>query len=320
MNPELSIIIVNWNGIDFLPACIESIYQNPPDVSFEVVVVDNASSDGSMDWLKNLEHRQRKDSGNFQVIESTENLGFGKANNLAIASTSGRLLFLLNPDTLVRPGSLNRLIEVLTSRDDIGVTAPKLLDSDLTLQPSVWGFPPTPTQIIVEGLRLHRFLPKRILATWLYGVHWSYDQTTDVPIVAGAAMLFKRDVFETLGLAFDPSFHMYGEDLELCMRIRKSGWKIVFVDGAEIIHFGGQSSNQRWDVTEKAKIMETAFVDFQISSLSRFQTVRNLIAKAIVFRVLMLRRRFKGEDNSVLKPLYDIQINSIKRVLLGTES
>src|SRR5690349_11673042 len=104
MGADLSIVIVNWNGRNFLPDCLQSIAQNPPSCTFEIVVVDNASADGSVEWMKSDEARGMLGEASFRLIESADNLGFGRANNLAFAQTESKYVFVLNPDCVVPPG------------------------------------------------------------------------------------------------------------------------------------------------------------------------------------------------------------------------
>src|SRR5215211_4756675 len=132
----LTIIIVNWNGIKFLPACLKSIVENPGSLLFEIVVVDNASSDGSAEWLRSDECAQLVGDTRFKLIETGENLGFGRANNVAIERTDSQFVFLLNPDTVVRPNAIDRLVDALKTTPDAGAAAPKLLNEDGSLQPS----------------------------------------------------------------------------------------------------------------------------------------------------------------------------------------
>lgn len=273
MNPELSIIIVNWNGVDFLPSCLKSIAENPPGVEHEVIVIDNASSDGSPQWLASDEAKDIFPAGCFRLIQSDSNLGFGRANNVAIDQTDSPFVFLLNPDTIVKPNAIDRLLRSLRSDDKVGAVAPRLLNVDGSLQPSVWTFPPTATKFLVEGLKLYHFLPKRIRGRWLLSAHWGHDARMEVQHVSGAALMVSRNMINEIG-AFDPKFHMYGEDAEFCLRINRNHWKILFEPKAEIVHVGGQSAIQRWGDETRLK-EEAAFLEFQKELLTPFQVMRN---------------------------------------------
>jgi len=285
MDVMLTIIIVNWNGIDFLPNCLRSIVENPPSMSFEVIVVDNDSTDGSADWLRSQSTKSSFESINLKLIESGANLGFGRANNLAMKRTEGRVIFLLNPDTIVRKGAIDQLYFRLISSTKIGVTVPKLLHADGTLQPSVWPSP-TPLTILSETI-LFRILPRRFYKGWLYGPHWDYSEERTVPIICAAAMMLKREVFDQVG-GFDEDFHMYAEDLEYGMRISKMGWELRFTPNSEIHHLSGQSSAQRWTAVEKQVTIEKGYILFQKKSLPTWLWPLNLCARIVVFSLYLL--------------------------------
>ena len=137
MDCQLSIVIVNWNCIGLLPRCLDSIARWHPGVPFEVIVVDNVSTDGSLEWLRSPGARSGFADGQFRLIENTTNVGFGRANNRAIASSRSELVFLLNPDTEVRRGAIDALVALLREDHRIGACAPRLLNPDGSLQPSV---------------------------------------------------------------------------------------------------------------------------------------------------------------------------------------
>ncbi|MBK7801070.1 MAG: glycosyltransferase [Chloracidobacterium sp.] len=192
MANELSIIIVNWNGAAFLPACLESIVENPPSCSFEIVVVDNASTDTSVEWMKSENAKNLLGDTNFRLIESDENLGFGRGNNLAITETDSETVFLLNPDTLIKAKSVDILLKTLVGEEGVGAVGPKLRNMDGSLQPSVWSFPPTPLKYLFEGLKLQILLPKKFRGKWLRSSHWAHDERIAVNVLSGAAILAKK--------------------------------------------------------------------------------------------------------------------------------
>ncbi len=139
MTPDLAIIIVNWNGGEFLRKCLDSLVQFPPTISHEVIVIDNASTDGSAQATRSYP--------GVRLILNTENVGFGRANNQAFAATAAPLLFLLNSDAEVHEGTLDTLVATINESEKIGAVGPRLLNTDGTLQPSVWRNPPSPGEI-----------------------------------------------------------------------------------------------------------------------------------------------------------------------------
>jgi glycosyltransferase involved in cell wall biosynthesis len=158
----LSIIIVNWNGGELLKQCLASVAEWPPSCPYEIIIVDNASSDESVSWIKSSEAQSLFRANKLDLIENRENVGFSKANNQGIARSAAPLLLLLNPDTKVRPGAIDRLCATLRSDARIGACGPRLLNSDGSLQHSVWRNPPTPWEIIVSGAGLWRLMPKKL--------------------------------------------------------------------------------------------------------------------------------------------------------------
>lgn len=281
MISELSIVIVNWNGGDLLRRCVQSVLQSPPSLSYDFIVVDNASSDASIDWLRSSEAAAQLGDVPLRLIENTENLGFSKANNQAIACGGGKLLFLLNPDTKVLPGAIDTLITTLQSSQRAGACGPRLLNTDGSLQYTVFPNPPTPWEILVSGLRLYRLLPKRLRADLLLGGHWQHDTRRDVHRLSGAAILVKREVVEDVG-GLDENYHMYGEDAEWCLRMVRAGWQLIFEPAAEVVHHGSQSSMIRWDSLEVGRRILDGNLRFQKQCLSRPHLIANIVAGLIV--------------------------------------
>lgn len=311
MPNTLSIIIVNWNGMSFLPDCLRSIAQNPPSIDYEVVVVDNVSTDKSRHWLVSSEASNIFENGELKVILSDENLGFARANNLAIEKTSTSYVFILNPDTIIKNQAIDQLIEVLESDQKIGAVSPKLLNKDGTLQESVASFPPHPLKIILQGLSLVPILPKTIRERYFYGVFWDHNEKRSVPVFWGTAIMAKRQMIEQVG-AFDPDFFMYGEDVEWCVRINRNGWKTVFVPDAEVVHLGGQSSEQAWKTNETSLRKDKADILVQEKSLPLYLISINALTKFVVYSLAYLRRSIVQQEKDFLKEHIYLQLNTSK--------
>lgn len=312
MKPELSIIIVNWNGMNFLPNCLKSIEENRPVVPFEVIVVDNASSDGSIEWLHSEQAKSIFREGNFNVIESKENLGFGRANNLAIEQTETPFVFLLNPDTIVFPQSIDTLLSSLKADKKVGICGPKLLNDDGSLQPSALPFPPSGVKFLFDGLQLYKLLPKYVAGDWLLGRHWTHDKKRFLKVISGAALMTRREMINETG-AFDEKFHMYGEDIEWCLRVSRLGWKIMFEPKAQIAHLGGQSAIQRWGKNVRLR-EEEAFLRFQMDFQTPFQVMRNTSARIFVTSLHYLKSLiFGGANKMILKQVLLIQFKGFAK-------
>jgi N-acetylglucosaminyl-diphospho-decaprenol L-rhamnosyltransferase len=304
---ELSIVIVNWNGLDLLLKCLESIRTFPPKTDYEIIVVDNASTDGSVEWLQLAAARDAR----LKVIENKENLGFSKANNLAFASSRSQFLLLLNSDTEVKAGAIDRLLDTIKADPKIGACGPKLLNSDGSLQVSVWPNPPTPWELLLNGLRLYKLLPKSKRGDWLLGSHWDHSERREVPFLSGAALLVRREVIESVG-GLDESYHMYHEDVEWCLRMSRGGWKLVFEPAAEVIHYGGQSASRRWKETEAYRVRLEAALAFQRQNLSRRHYICNLLTQIIVFWSENIWRGVRGIPRADVKMALDVCLSHLR--------
>ena len=233
----LSIIIVNWNTQDITRNCLRSIRQRVGSISCEVIVVDNASSDASVELI-------RAEFPDVRLIVNDDNLGFGRANNQGMRIARGRYFLLLNSDTLVIDDSVQRLVSFMESDPRIGIAGCKLLFEDLTLQSSCSRFPSIKIALL-EDLMLYKFLSRRRQGELLLNGYWAHDRARDVDAVWGAAMLVRREVFEQTG-GFDERIFMYGEDLEWCMRVHDGKWHIAFTPDCRIVHLNHKSAEKKY--------------------------------------------------------------------------
>lgn len=313
---KLSIIIVNWNGGDLLRRCVESIIQSPPSVPYEVMVVDNASTDDSVSWLRSNDVKVRLGEVPLHVIENPNNVGFSKANNQAIAHSKAPLLLLLNPDTEVMPGAIDTLIATLKSDERTGACGPRLINPDGSLQVSVWQNPLTAWAILISGLGLYRLIPKRLRGEVLLGGYWDHARRRAVPMVCGAAILTKREVIDTVG-GLDERFHMYSEDVEWSFRVRKAGWQLIFEPAAIVKHYGGQSSQQRWTDREKMRVLHEAHVRFQRDHLPRRHLFANLLANCFVLSLQQPWRRIRRIPADDIDPALEVYRAHLKQALRG---
>lgn len=234
---RLSIIVVNWNTREITRACLESVRHWVRAIPHEVILVDNASSDGSADMV-------RRDFPDVRLIANEENVGFGRANNQAMRVARGEYFFLLNSDTLLFDDSVDRFTEKVAAEPDVGIAGCRLLFEDRRLQSSCARFPSLRLALL-EELVLYKLLSRERQGEVLLGGYWPHHRTRDVDAVWGAAMLVRRQVFEETG-GFDERMFMYGEDLDWCMRVRDRGWRIRFHHDCSIVHLDHRSSAQRY--------------------------------------------------------------------------
>ena len=228
---SLSIIIVSWNTRKLLEDCISSILANPPTLPLDIWVVDNASSDTSPMMVR--EHFPE-----VHLMANHENVGFGRANNQAIQRCTGTYVLLLNPDTLITTGALQTLIDFLETQPQAGAAGAKILNPDSSLQISSH---PRPT-LSREIWRMFH-----LDALWPYSAYpltkWQVGQPQEVDVLMGACLLIRREVLDQVGV-LDEDYFMYSEEVDLCYRIQRAGWRLYWVPEAEVVHFGGQSSQQ----------------------------------------------------------------------------
>ncbi len=315
MPRELSVIIVNWNGGELLRRTVESVVSFPPSVDYEIVVIDNVSTDDSLALLRVSEiARPLTEANRLSIVENQENIGFGRANNQAFALTDSRLVLLLNPDTEVTPGSIDRLIRTIDSAARVGVAGPKLLNADGSLQVSAWRNPPAAWEIMLSQLKLYQLLPRRFRGELLLGGHWDHARERAVPMLSGAALLVRRKVIEEVG-GFDERFHMYGEDNEWCLRIARAGWLLVFQPAAVIRHHGAQSSLQRWNNLEKLRVQLEANYFFQQQALPRLSLITNQLASYVTALGQHLSRRVRGVHAPDLALATQIHRANLRRAL-----
>ncbi len=234
---DLSIVVLSWNVREMLAECLRSL----PGAAgawwarAEVVVVDNASTDGSLQMV-------REEFPEVRVLALQENRGFSAGNNAGIRASGGRFVLLLNPDTAARPGSIEAMCEHMEVQPDVGVVGPRLLNADGSLQPSRRRFP-TLAIALVESTPLQRVFSGAGMLRHFYLNDRPDGETQDVDWLSGAALLCRRETLEQVGL-FDPGYFMFSEEVDLCRRVRDAGWRVVYLPEAEITHFGGGSTDQ----------------------------------------------------------------------------
>jgi N-acetylglucosaminyl-diphospho-decaprenol L-rhamnosyltransferase len=233
----LSVVIVSWNVRDVLQTCLESLRPEWERTWAEVIVVDNASTDGTPDLVRDHYPAVR-------LIANAANRGFGAANNQGMTAAGGRYLLLLNPDTVVLPGALEALVAFIEAHPRVGLVAPRLLNPDGSLQRNAFHFPGL-VQVALDLFPVHpRLMESALNGRYGREPHAKGPFMIDHPL--GAAMLVRREVWEETG-GFDEDYFMYAEEVDWCRRIHQAGWTIWQVPAAEIVHYGGQSTRQMPD-------------------------------------------------------------------------
>ncbi|MFQ6097179.1 MAG: glycosyltransferase family 2 protein [Armatimonadota bacterium] len=272
--PCVSVAIANWNTRDLLRACLGSLLGRTHGVRLEVIVVDNGSDDGSPQMV-------RAQWPEVTLIENADNEGFARATNQALRRASGEFLFLLNSDAEVRAGCVERLVEVASSDERIGAVGPKLLNTDGTRQASTGPFPRV----------IHRLLPSMFERRYDTGLQArlaaSPDRTAQVDWICGAALLFRRDVLETVGF-LDERFFVWYEDLDWCQRLRRAGYRCVYVAGAEVVHHRRKSAGRirSRDLAQQLFDSEYTYLRLYGGRIGVASVFALRVAKALVRRAL----------------------------------
>lgn len=240
---QVSIIIVSYNTKELTGNCLDSIYKKTEDINYEIIVVDNASIDGSQDMIK-------QEFKEVILIESNENLGFGKANNLGIERAKGKYVFLLNSDTILLNNAVKIFYDFMEKNAKIGVCGGNLYNEDMTEQASYGNFPKLSQQLLSTFL-MYKIFPK-IYKKYFALSDGIVEKEKSVDFICGADMFISKKVLDEVGY-FDKDFFMYYEETELCYRIRKVKYDIKIIPDAKIIHLCGKSMGD--DISDKKFLM-----------------------------------------------------------------
>ncbi|MDX5429056.1 MAG: glycosyltransferase [Bacteroidota bacterium] len=233
---KLSVIIVNFNVREFLAQCLHSVQKAMVGIDGEVWVVDNASSDGSVETLKPI-------FPDVNWIESSDNLGFSKGNNLAIHRAKGEFILLLNPDTVVGENSFHRSIEFLERDPQRGALGIRMIDGGGHYLPESKRGLPTPMVAFYKIFGLTRLFPRSKTFARYYMGHLDPDHNHEVDVMAGAYMIIRKEALDKVGL-LDETFFMYGEDIDLSYRIQKGGYTVHYLAESTILHYKGESTKR----------------------------------------------------------------------------
>jgi GT2 family glycosyltransferase len=237
--PVISVVIVNYNVKDLLVSCLASLEASLRGIPSEIIVVDNDSTDGSIDYAEPM-------FPGVHFTRLTDNLGFGKANNIGFdmaLAHGAEFILCLNPDTLISEDSMSVVLEYMRSHSDVGLTGCKLLNADGTFQLACRRGFPTPWASFCKVFGLQALFPNSPRFAQYNQTFRSEDETYAVDAVMGAFMFIRREALEAVR-GFDEEFFMYGEDLDLCFRIQAAGWVIMYLHTTSIIHYKGESTRR----------------------------------------------------------------------------
>ena len=278
---DLTVVIVSYNAKEELAACLESLWASTRLDSFEVIVADNASTDGTVEMLVDRFPRVR-------IIASPENLGFGRASNLCWHEAKSSLVLFLNSDTVVSDRALDRLVELARERPEAGAIGPRLLYPDGEIQMSFGAMPGIASEVLQKLWNAGYARGKGPLRS---AVRRRYSRERTVDWVSAACLLTRRDTLETVS-GFDENFFLYSEDIDLCARIRATGARILFTPEVEIVHLLGRSVAKNRDrVVYESHRSRLYFYQKHHRSLEVLLLKLYMAAKARLLRVLRPRDR-----------------------------
>lgn len=264
---DLSIIIVSWNARDYLVKCLRSLEPALRGIKSEVIVVDNASADGSAEAVREIFPEA-------VLIENTENLGFARANNIGIKRSDGRYVCLVNSDISVLEGCVARMFSYMEAHPDIGLLGPGILNADRTIQRSCTRFP------TLRGALLTALGADTVFSSLRY---FSHTRIEDVDVLSGCFMMARRKALEEVGL-LDERFFIYAEDKDWCRRFHDSGWRAVYFPHAQAVHYGGGSS---------ANTPVRFYIEMHRANLQYWEKHRGRTARALYPAIILLHQSIR---------------------------
>jgi len=230
---DVSIIIVAWNVRELLHNCLNSVYEQTKGISFEVIYVDNASEDGSVEMVETSFPSVR-------IIENDENKGFIKANNQAIEIAEGRYILLLNSDTIILDNAIAKTVAFADNHLEVAVVGCKVFYPDGTLQRNCFMYPSV-LNLFLLATYLYKIFPRSKFFGREYMGWWDYCGVREVEAIAGCYSLVRKEAIEQVG-AMDERYFVYGDDPDWCFRFKKAGWKIMYTPESQIIHCHGKTT------------------------------------------------------------------------------
>ena len=271
-----SIVIVNWKSIDYLIGCIESIKKNT-EHTYEIIVIDNFSGIDEQERLKKL--------NSVRLILNNKNIGFAAANNQGFKIANGKYVLMLNPDTIILNGAIDKMIDFLECHETIYAVGPKLYYSEkLDYHHSVKRFPSPFSQF------LHMMPFSKIIRNLWTGLIFNPDKTQPVPCVWGAAIMFKKKVFDTIGYLDEERFFVYTEEVDFCKRMALQGLKLYYYPQAKVIHFGGKS--QQKSSVHKNRLIWTSLINYFLKYYPLWMVRLSMYSICVILKlkVVLLKR------------------------------
>jgi len=251
-NVDISVVIVNYNTGHLLHKAIDALQHACANINARIIIVDNASKDDSVEII-------RRDFPDCRLIVNPVNVGFGRANNQAIAHVQGRYILLLNTDAFMSPDAIDKTVKYMDMHPSCGILGVKLIGSDGSLQPSARYFP-TPWNIFLNRTGLNRLFRQVRMVDDMGWDHASIRQCDWVP---GCYLLARRTMVDQIGL-FDPRYFLYHEEVDLCMTAKRAGWNVVFYPDTTVIHLGGESAKSDNAITQSGRQISALQIETEL--------------------------------------------------------
>jgi GT2 family glycosyltransferase len=315
----LSIIIVNYNSKNVLLNCLSSLTVLNSKINYEVIIVDNASSESIREFVDTFP--------NYKFIYNDKNIGFAAANNIGIKLTTGKFILLLNPDTIVNENSFQPMIDYLESHIDVGIVGCKIYNADGEIERSTHSFP----SLLKEFVHANEFIKSIVgyesqAASFLIKIlkpkslesYWDHNSIKEVDHVTGACMMAKREAIDKVGL-LDEAFFLYNEEVEWSLRFKKAGYKSVFLPKSSIIHLFGYSTKQRVQKQTVNKLLVERYRGMFYFFNKHYGFFKLFILRIIAFEGFTIRF-FNSFIKSIfaaneLKQIYKNERTCIKKII-----
>ena len=305
---DLTICIVSWNCIDILRKCLESILKYAEGLKIQIIVVDNASGDNTTGII-------RREFPQVELIVNGVNKGFGSANNQAVKKSKGRFILFLNPDVVITKPCFKQMIDYLETNHGVGCVGCRLINRDGSIQHTFYKYFPTPLTEFREGMMVN------VVARLLFSHNTSQHDPVEVAWLVGACMMFRREVLLELN-GFDEQYFMYAEDVDLCFRLHKLGYKVFYLTDIEMFHYHGASSQKRskryfstiMQRESRYRFMKTNYNKYNAFFYRLIWIVSSLFRLAVIIPAMLISTVLRSHDR---KNIYHIFEKYVKVVSWG---
>ncbi|MDP3988445.1 MAG: glycosyltransferase family 2 protein [Candidatus Levybacteria bacterium] len=306
MNKNLSIIIISYNTKQLLKECIDSVVETVKNHSFEIIVVDNASTDGSAQKIKNEKLKMKNDNLKLKIIENEKNVGFSRANNIGVKKAEGKYILFLNPDTVVCEKAIDSMVDFMEKNEEVGAATCRVELPNGRLDDACHRGFPTPLNSFFHFSGVSKLFPRTKLFSGYSLGYLNLSKTHEIDALCGAFMIVRRKAGEEINW-WDEDYFWYGEDLDFCYRLKKKGpsvnsgqgWKIFYVPQVSILHYKGASGGIK---SSSAHLTKADSQTKKLATKARFDAMRIFYSKHykdtypgivnwLIFRGIDLRSR-----------------------------